>query len=235
VVFFRPYGLILSVENDRKGTTIAVSLPNGTTYSLATVYATALSVTIATNASEAVLTATNTLAVGDYVEYTCSWTRANNRIFRLKAASGTTVTLEGFDTTSVILFPVGSGVGSIRKITTWLPISQVVSCDSSGGEPKYASYEFLESDTETSIPSGFSAQSLAMVIADDPTLAHHAALKSATETKRLAGLKAALPVGGFILYNSFVAFDETPSLTKGQIMAVKAGYALQGRPVRYAT
>lgn len=212
-----------------------VTLPSGTTYALATVYAALLTVTAASNATEAVLTVTNTLGNGDYVEYVTSWAKANNRIFRVKAVSGTTATLEGLDTSSVTLFPAGAGIGTIRKITTWTPFSQILSCTSSGGDPKYSNYEFLESDSEYSIPNGFSAQTLSMSIADDPTLPHHAALKTATETKSVRALKAALPNGGFILYNAFVAFNETPSLDKDNVMAVAAGYALQGRPVRYAT
>ena len=51
----------------------------------------------------------------------------------------------------------------------------------------------------------------------------------------VTALRATLPAGGFILYNGIFAFDETPSMTKGNLMAVKAGVALQGRPVRYAT
>lgn len=215
---------------------MAVSLPNGTTYQLAATYAAALSVTIASNAAEALLTVTNTLVVGDYVEYiTSGWTKANNRIFRVKTATGTTLVLEGLDTTSVILFPAGAGTGTVRKVLTWVSISQVVSCDSSGGDPKYTNYEFLADDGETSIPAGFNAQSLAMVIGDDPALPHHAALKAATEGKAPRALKAALPAGGFLLYNAYVAFDETPSMTKGQIMSVKCGFPLLGRPVRYAT
>jgi hypothetical protein len=211
-------------------------LPNGTTYQLALTYAAALNVTAASNATEASLTVTNTLVVGDYVEYISSgWTKANNRIFRVKTATGTTLVLEGLDTTSTTLFPAGAGTGTIRKVATWVSLSQVVSCDSSGGDPKYTNYEFLENDSETSIPSGFNAQTLAMVIGDDPSLPHHAALKAATEGKSARVLKAALPAGGFLLYNAYVAFDETPSMTKGQIMAVKAGFALLGRPVRYNT
>lgn len=215
---------------------MAVSLPNGTTYQLAATYATALNVTAASNAAEASLTVTNTLTVGDYVEYlTSGWSKANNRIFRVKTATGTTLVLEGLDTTSVTLFPAGAGTGTIRKVLTWTSISQVISCDSSGGDPKYANYEFMENDSETSIPSGFNAQTLAMVIGDDPSLPHHAALKAATEGKAPRVLKAALPAGGFILYNAYVAFDESPTLSKGQIMSVKCGYALLGRPVRYAS
>lgn len=215
---------------------MSVSLPNGISYAIATAYAASIGVTAATNATEAVLTtAANTYAVGDFLEFTSGWSKANNRVFRVKAASSTSVTLEGFDTTSTTLFPAGAGIGSVRKISTWTPITQVLTCTSSGGDPQYATYSFMDQDFETQIPSGTSAQSLALSIADDPTLPHHAALKNAASTRALAALKGVLPSGSILLYNGIVAFDETPSQTKGQVMSVNAGYALQGKPVRYAS
>lgn len=214
---------------------MAVSLPNGIVLSLATTYASALTVTAATNATETVLTVTNTLVIGDLVEFTSGWSRANNRIFRIKAATGTTVTLELLDTTSTALYPSGSGTGSIRKISAWTQITQVLSCTSSGGEPQYQTYSFLESDFDSQIPTTTSAQSLAFELADDPSLAGYAALKVVAQTRATTGLRATLPAGGVILYNGVFAFDETPTLTKGNLMSVKGGCALQGRPVRYAT
>lgn len=213
---------------------MAVSLPNGTTFSLATAYLAALSVTAASNAAECVLTVTNTLTAGDIVEYTSGWSRANARLFRVKAATGSTVTLEGFDTTLTQLFPAGSGTGSIRKISTWQQITQVLENTSSGGEPQYQTYSFLEQDFDSQIPTTTSAQSIAMTIADDPTLPGYIALRNAALTRANTGLRANLPQGGVILYNTLVAFDETPSMTKGNLMSVKAGFALQNRPVRYA-
>lgn len=213
---------------------MAVSLPNGTTFSIATGYANPLSVTAATNAAECVLSVTNTLSAGDIVEYSSGWSRANARLFRLKAATGASVTLEAFDTTLASLFPAGSGTGSIRKVNTWQQITQVLENTSSGGEPQYQTYSFLEQDFDSQIPTTTSAQSIAMTIADDPSLPHHAALLKAATTRAVTGLRAALPQGGVILYNTLVAFDETPSMTKGNLMAVKAGYALLNRPVRYA-
>jgi hypothetical protein len=218
-----------------KGKPMAVSLPNGTTLALATAYATALSVTAATNASEAVLTVTNTLVAGDIVEYVCNWSRASNRLFRVKSPSSTQLTLESLDTTSTTQFPAGSGTGTIRKITTFTSITQVLELTSSGGEPQYQSYSFLEQDFDSQIPTTTSAQSLAISIADDPTLAGYAALRNAASARTITGLRATMPNGGVILYNGYVAFDETPSMSKGNLMAVKAGFALQGRPVRYAT
>lgn len=214
---------------------MAVSLPNGIVLALATAYASSLTVTAASNAAACVLTVTNTLTAGDYVEYTSGWSRANNRIFRLSAATGSTATLEGFDTSSTTLFPASSGTGSIRKINTWTQITQIMSTTSSGGDPQYQTYSFLESDYDTQIPTTTSAQSIAIEIADDPSLAGYQAIRTVALTRATTGLRATMPQGGFILYNGIFAFDETPSMTKNNLMSVKAGCALQGRPVRYST
>lgn len=214
---------------------MSVSLPNGITLAIASAYAASLTVTAATNAAQAVLTVTNTLSIGDYVEFTSGWANANNRVFRLVAVSGTTVTLEGFDTTSTTLYPAGTGTGSIRKINTFTQIQQIIGNTSSGGDPQYVTYAFLEQNFQTQIPDVTSAQTIAMEIADDPTLAGYVAVKAAALSRAITGMRATLPQGGFILYNGYWSFDETPSMTKGNLMTVKAGIALQGRPVRYAT
>lgn len=215
---------------------MAVQLPNGITWAIATAYATAISVSVASNASECVLTtATNSYSAGDILEFTSGWTRASNKIFRVKTATTTSVTLEGFDTTSTVLFPAGAGVGSVRKINTWTPITQVITATSSGGDTQFATYSFLESDSETQIPSGTSAQSLAFEIGDDPSLPHHNALKAAAAARSLTAMRGILPSGSLLYYNGILSFDETPSMTKGQIMTVKAGYALQSKPTRYAS
>lgn len=214
---------------------MAVSLPNGVTLAIATAYASTLTVTAATNASEAVLTVTNTYTNGDYVEFVSGWSRANNRVFRVKSVTGTTVVLEGFDTTSTTQFPAGSGVGTVRKINTWTQISQIIGCTSSGGDPQYQTFSFLEQDFDTQIPTTTSAQSLAIEIADDPSLPGYQALRTVAISRAQTALRASLPAGGVILYNAIFALDETPSLTKGNLMSVKAGGALQGRPVRYVS
>ena len=214
---------------------MAVSLPNGVTLAVATAYASTLTVTAASNASEAVLTVTNTYTNGDYVEFVSGWSRANNRVFRVKSVTGTTVVLEGFDTSSTTQFPAGSGTGTVRKINTWTQVSQIIGCTSSGGDPQYQTFSFLEQDYDTQIPTTTSAQTLAIEIADDPSLPGYQALRTVAISRAQTALRASLPAGGFILYNGIFALDETPSLTKGNLMSVKAGVALQGRPVRYAS
>ena len=214
---------------------MAVSLPNGVVLALATTYASSQVVSAVTSASEAVATATgHTLVNGDLVEFTSGWSKANGRIFRVKGVATNTFTLEGLDTTNPNLFPTGSGAGSVRKITGWTQISQVLESTSQGGEQQFANYSFLENDFQSQIPTETSAQSISVSIADDPALAGYQALRAANGTKVAVGLRATLPSGSLILYNAYVGFDETPSMTKGQVMACKASFSLVNRPVRYA-
>jgi hypothetical protein len=213
-----------------------MQLPKGSTYAIASVYATALAVSAASNASECVLTtAANTYAVGDIIEYSCAgWPRANLRVFRVKAATGTTVTLEGFDTTSTKIFPVGGGAGSVRKISTWTPIPFMKSFEVSGGDPKYQTEEFLDYPDEIQLPNGFSATAVTMTIADDPSAPHVPVMQAATDSQAVTAVRAVLPNGAPLYYNGFVGYNPNPAMGSGA-MTVKCGLALQGRVVRYAS
>jgi hypothetical protein len=215
---------------------MAFQLPNNISYAVASAYAASINVSAATNATECVLTtAANTYAVGDYLEFTSGWSRATGRVFRAKAPASTSVTLEGFDTTDTVQFPVGAGIGSLRKITSWQSIVQVLSCDVSGGDAKYASVQLMDSDTEISLPDGFSATTLNMSIVDDVAQPHNAVLRAASNSAKVAALKCVLQNGNILLYSGYVSFNENPTQTKGQAMAVKAGFALTGKVVRYAS
>lgn len=216
---------------------MAVSLPNGVVLSLASTYGSAITVTAATNANPTVLTTgtVHGLTNGDIVEVTSGWSRLSGRLCRVTGASGSTLSLEGIDASSTTLYPAGSGTGSIRKITAWTQIAQVLDLSSSGGEMQYVTYSFLEQDFETQLPTQASSQSLAITIADDSTLAGYIALRNAAAARTAYGLRAVLPSGAILLYNGYVDFNETPSMTKNQLMGVKSAFSLVGRPVRYAS
>lgn len=210
-------------------------VPNNSTFSVATTYQAAVNVTAASNASECVLTtATNSYAVGDIVEFTSGWTRANLRLFRVKAASTSSVTLEGFDTTSTKLYPAGAGNGSLRKIMTWTTIPFVKGFEPSGGDAKYGTEEFLDYPDEVQIPNGFSAASIAMTILDDPSQPFNAVLQAATDLQAVTAIRMSLASGAPLLYNGFLSFNPLPTVGKGQNMTVKCGIALQSRMNRYA-
>lgn len=215
---------------------MAVSVPNNSTFSVANTYASAISVSAATNALEAVLTtAANTFAVGDIVEFTSGWVKANLRLFRVKAATSTSVTLEGFNTTDLRIYPAGNGAGSLRKISAWTVIPFMKEFTPSGGDPKYNTEEFLDVEDEVQMFNGFSAVSIAMSIADDPSLPHNALLQAATDSQAVTAFRVVLPSGAPLFYNGVVGFNPNPSLVKGQGMVVKCGLALRGRFNRYAS
>ena len=210
-----------------------MQLPNNIAFALASVFAAPVSITAATNAAEAVCTATNTFAVGDYVEYTGGWSAANGRVFRLKLASATSFTIEGLDTTDTSLFPAGAGMGTVRKITTWVPVVGVSSAEVAGGDGKTVEVPLLDSNMPVMLPDGFTATSVTMTIADDKSLPHHAALKTVSDGVKLTCLRGMLPGGGILLYAGYCSFNESPSLAKGSVMAVKAIFSLQNKVVRY--
>lgn len=212
---------------------MAASLPNGTRLALATAYEAPIPITAISNAAEAVATAGNTLATGDFVELTSGWPQINGGVFRVKSATATTVTIEGLDSSDLEMFPAGEGVGSLRKIDGWSPISEVLELTTNGGEPKQATYQFLESENEAQIPDGFSAQSLQFSTTDDSTLPGYKTLKSASAKGAVRALRLRLKSGGIILFNGYPAFNETPTMTKGQVMACKATFSLLGKPNRY--
>lgn len=209
-------------------------LPDGATVAIATAYGSSKSVTAITNANPGVITAAaHGMANGAYYELKSGWQRINDRIFKAANVSTNAVDVTGIDTTSTTLFPAGTGTGSLKEITAWTQIGQILEFTTNGGEQQFTNFSFLEENFERQLPTITSAQSIQMSIADDPTLAGYIALKAAGETTAIRALRITLPDGSVILYNGYVSFNETPTLTKSQVMAVSATFSLQGRPVRY--
>jgi len=210
-----------------------MQLPNNIAFAVASAFAAAVAITAITNATEAVASAANGFAAGDYVEYYGGWSKANGRVFRLKAATGTTFTLEGLDTTDVTLYPAGTGVGSVRKVATWVPVTGITAAEVTGGDGKFVEVPLLDTDMPVNLPDGFTATTVALTIADEKGAAHHAALKALSDGVKLTCLRGTLPGGAVLLYAGYCSFSESPSLAKGSVMAVKATFSLQNKVVRY--
>ncbi len=212
---------------------MAVKLPDGSTLSLANSYATAVTVTAVSNATTAVCTAAaHGLTTGSFVEITSGWSGLNARVFKVGAVTASTFELVGMDTSDTVKYPAGGGIGSVRSILAWTQVQQILDFSTSGGEQKFIDYEFLEDDFGRQMPGSFSAQSLTIGIADDPTLPGYIALKTASDARAIRAMRLSLRDGTNVLYNGYVSLNETPSATKGQVMQVKASLALCSKPVR---
>lgn len=215
---------------------MSVSLPNGAVVAIAAAYGTALPVTVLTNASTAVATSTaHGLANGDYVEITSGWSRLTGKVMRLANVAANTFELEGFDSTSTSIYPAGAGIGSVRKITSFTQLAQILSSSSSGGEQQFADYQFLESDSQKRIPTFKNAAGLTFSVADDATLAGYILASTANDDRLPRAVRVSLPSQAKILYNGYISLNKTPSLTVNEVMAVEVTLSLLAEVVRYAT
>ena len=212
-------------------------VPTGTTFYIASTYASSKTTTIVTNATEAVVTsAAHGYSNGDFVEMTSGWGRLNRRVFRVKSIATDTFVLENGDTSNTTFFPAGTGIGSVRKISAFTQITKVMRPTSSGGDPKTVQYKYVESDVEYSINDGFSATNYSMDIdADGIADAGYLALRALTDVQTDTCLKMVTRSGSIVLIPCTVALNETVSLNDGQINAVKAAFNGNNRPVRYAS
>lgn len=212
-------------------------VPTGTTFAIASTYGSSIPTTAVTNATEAVVTATaHGFSNGDFVEMTSGWGRLNLRTFRVKSVAANTFVLEGGDTTSTTYFPAGTGTGSVRKVTAFTTISQVLSMSSSGGDPKTVNYKYMDSDVDYSINDGFNAvvQSLELD-ADSIGAAGYTALKSLTDVQTNTVLRTTMRSGSIILQPCTVALNETPVMADGQINRVRVSFNGNNRVTRYAS
>ncbi|PSV48319.1 phage tail protein [Photobacterium indicum] len=209
---------------------MAVSLPNGVVFAIAKTKAAPAVMSALTNAADAVATVTgNTIATNDIVIVQSGWSNINEQIAKV----GATSKLLGFDTSDTTKFPTDSGIGKLIKVSDWQQITQVISSETSGGDQQFATYSFLENDFETQIPTRTSPVVLTLSIADDDTLPGYIALKKAADGKETQVVRATLPNGATLYYHAYISVNETPSMTKDQVMAIGVTISLIVRPTRY--
>lgn len=214
---------------------MSLTLPNGSIISLASGYSTADTVTAVTNAAPPVATVTNTFSANDIVEVTSGWAHLNNKIVRLSAVSGTTATFEGIDTTNTSTYPAGAGTGSIRKVTGWTPIQQVMTVTAQGGTQQFLKFQYLEQDIQQQIPTIKDAASLELKVADDPTLAGYILAAAANDDRQPRAVQVAFPNGAFLYFDAYVSLLKTPALTINQAIETTITLSYLNEPVRYAS
>lgn len=214
---------------------MAYTVPDGSKVFLSTGLDAAKAITELTNAKPAVATvAAHGLQAGAELVLLGGWENASNRVFRVGAnpAAGS-LSLAGLDTTSLQLYPVGGGLGVIRPITGWIEIQQVLNPSSSGGEQQFANVDPLASQFQLQIPTGKTAVSLTLPIADDPTLPGYQAWQNAADNRAFAALKFVKPSGETNYFFGLPSINNVPSMAKGSVATVTATFSPQGLITRY--
>lgn len=216
---------------------MAVSLPNGATISVGSTYGATKAVSAASNANPAVITleASHGVVVGDIFEWTSGWSRANGNVYRAASVSTNDVGVEGLNATSTTLFPAGSGTGTVREVTAWTQITQILETSTSGGEQQFVSYSFLEDDAEHQIPTVKSPITFRFKVGDDASLAHYAVLAAADADRQQRAVRVVLPSGSVIYWSAYITLQKTPTLAKNEVMGLEVTMSLINQVTRYTS
>lgn len=217
---------------------MAFTLSTGSTISVAKTYAASVSVTAATNAASCQLTTstTHSLTTGDYIEVSSAWGLLDQRIVRCAAGTtGTTVVLEGINTTDTTKYPSGAGIGSIRKITAWTEITQVKGGSASGGEQQFADITTMKDVVARQIPTIRSAVTMSLDVFDDPTLAWYGDVVAADEARKPYGLLMAFPNGSKLVANAYWSLLRVPTMAQNEALMTQVTLSYAAEPVRYAS
>ena len=211
------------------------TLPTGTIYAVATVFAAPRTITAITNAVEGVVTsAAHGYTDGTILQITSGWGRLNRRGVRVKGSTVNTFVMEAIDTTNLAFYPAGSGLGTARSITTFQQINSILNPSASGGEPKTVTVKFLASDVETKLNDGFAAISESFDIdADEFGGVAYTALVTLSEVQTDTVIRKTLRTGSTIFTPCRVSLNQNPKLTEGQIITNAASIDGNGLVTRY--
>lgn len=215
---------------------MAVRLPNGSLIHIASGYGASKTMSAISNAAEAVATleASHGVIVNDIIEVTSGWSRLTDKIVRVSAVSTNDVTLDDIVTTSTTIYPSGGGTGTIREISGWTQLTQILQSSSSGGEQQFLEYQLLEGDAQKRIPTFKNAAGLTLSVADDPTLAGYILASTANDDRLQRAVRITLPDGSLLFYNAYISLNKTPSMTVNELMSVEVTLSLLAEPVRYS-
>lgn len=212
-----------------------MQLPNGSTLSIASTFGTSKTLSAITNATEAVgtLEASHDIVVNDLFVVTSGWEGLNNRVVRAKTVATNDVTFEGINTSNTTTYPAGSGIGSVREITAWTEILDVLGFETSGGEAQFYQYQTLKSRRQKQIPTITAAMSVALTVADARTAAWYAVALAAAQAGSLVPMRLSLPNGDVIYYNGYWSMVESPRVTVNEAVTLALTMSLDADVTRY--
>lgn len=220
---------------------MAITLSTGATIAIAKNYLPALgsaatATTALSNASECVVTATHSLAAGDYVVMASGWGLLDQRVARVKSVSTTvSFVLEGVDTSDTSKYPATTGVGTFRKIDTWSTLSQVKGISASGGAQQFADITSISDTVIRQIPTVKDAVNMTVDVFDDPTLTWYADVIAADTARSPYALLMTFPNGSKLVANAYWSVMKVPTMETNQALMTQISLSYAAEPVRYSS
>lgn len=214
------------MANARKWSQVAIAMQSALAASVA--------ITAITKAVGGVVTtgSAHGLSNGDYITVTSQgmW-QVNDRVFRVSSASGSTLTLEGEDTTNYDTFTSGS----LQKITFGTSVTTATNLSSSGGNFDMIDTTTIHQNQKSQIPGLPAAASYDMDNIWDVSDAGLIALKQAYDAQSKRAFKFTFGTGGQIMvFTGYVGANLLPGGSAQQLVTTKAVISMSGSPTYYA-
>jgi len=210
---------------------------NGAKFAVSTTLGAAVAITALTNANPAVASTASPPAAGDIVRLKSGWTELDQTVARAAGVvAGTSFQLEEVNTTDLVRFPAGEGIGAFNIVGGFVSITQVRDFKTNGGDQNYFNFRYIEdqSKRQRQKPTYKSAMSIELVMDYDPDLAWFDTLMELDRLGTEVVLRETLPDGEVIYYTGTLSFNGVPSATPDENMTVTATFSLAADPKRYS-
>lgn len=211
---------------------------NGARYAFSTALANAVNLTAISNANPGVVLTATPPALGAIVVLTSGWSLLNDTVQRATSiVAGTSFAMEGTNTTDVVKYPTGQGVGSFRVASSFIEFSQVRDLQTSGGEQNFMQFQYLEdpNSRQRQKPTFKAAMGLTFSMDYDPALPWYQAAIDADAAQIPVVLRETLPAGDVIYYYGYISFNKEPTKTMNENMQVTATFSLLSESKRFAS
>lgn len=211
---------------------IIAHLSNGTQVFVEGSRGAAINVTAISNAATPVLTVDDAsgIVVGDYLLFTASAsTLLADKQVRVTAVSGTSITVEGIDTSNTTKFPAGL-TAEVVKILSWFEVPCVQDVSTDGGEQQFVNFQCLSDDREQQIPTYKSAVTNTFTFAHEYTNPVYPVLREYDETGSVVAIRLYVPRAQEMrLQSGTIAFNDTPTIGVNEIETVSIAVSIRGR------
>lgn len=208
--------------------------PEGSKFYYSTTFAAAKTVTLLTNASPAVATATaHGFADNAEVLIKSGWDDINESVFKIDSLTADTFGLIDQDTTDTNWYPTGTGTGTAQLVSAWIEIPQILTLDNSGGDVKYGTVTPLSKRNAINVPIGLNPETLNITIGHDPANATYKAMLNIGRSRTLCAFKQVIPGGGVTYGYGYMITSERAKQSAGNANTVPVGISIQGRSISY--
>lgn len=191
-----------------------------------------VAVSAITKAAEGVMTtgSAHGITTGDYVLVKAQgMSEVNGRIFRAKAASGSSLTLEGENTTNYGDF----SSGSVQKITFGTTLSTLTSVSGSGGEFDSIDTTLIHDKAKSSMPGLASATEYKFDSVWDVSDSGLIAAKQASATKAQKAFMIVFANGQRVVFYGYIGAQLIPGGSTGGMVTTSLTISAQGELTVY--